>query len=590
MQQLILIHIGPVQDFIASARRSRDLWYGSWVLSELSKAAAAAVQSQAASNRLIFPASGLDLVAGSEINVANRIVALVDNPAAAAKEAKTAVNTRLKELRLDALKNLKGPLRDEQDAIAQIQELPEIFWVSSSMDSSYEAARKMAEALLAARKNTRGFKQPSWGANAPKSSLDGVRESVIPRVAYDQPDTLFWKYGARRAEQLSGVDLLKRLGNRGDESRFPSTSHMAARPLLKRLSQQPDIQKAWRNYVGKLPSEIKDVEKVPPHHSYPVFGDLDGSVLFGSRLAENLDGDALEAVQKALAAFLHETVAGEEPIPYYALLLGDGDGMGKVIDAQKTPDKHINLSQNLAAFAVQVRQIVAEYEGALVYAGGDDVLAFLPLHTALPCAKALADSFRQQLAGFVNSVGAQATFSAGIAISHHLEPLSDALQLARNSERLAKAVPGKDALAVAMDKRGGITRAISGKWETLYPQLLRYIYYQRESVDAFPAGAAYELRDAVLEMGGEAHLEKAPELQQVVIQEARRILLRKRAQQGQQPLPQSVIDSIEAVIVDQDSPISELAEALVIARLFARAEDQAGLPVTAPAGIKELTA
>jgi CRISPR-associated endoribonuclease Cas6 len=40
---LLSISIGPVQDFIASARRSRDLWFGSWLLSQLSKAAALAI-------------------------------------------------------------------------------------------------------------------------------------------------------------------------------------------------------------------------------------------------------------------------------------------------------------------------------------------------------------------------------------------------------------------------------------------------------------------------------------------------------------------------------------------------------------------
>ena len=40
MRHLLGIHIGPVQEFIAAARRSRDLWFGSWLLSELSKAAA----------------------------------------------------------------------------------------------------------------------------------------------------------------------------------------------------------------------------------------------------------------------------------------------------------------------------------------------------------------------------------------------------------------------------------------------------------------------------------------------------------------------------------------------------------------------
>ncbi|HNJ44386.1 MAG TPA: type III-B CRISPR-associated protein Cas10/Cmr2, partial [Acidobacteriota bacterium] len=40
MKHVFVVSIGPVQDFIASARRSRDLWFGSWMLSELAKAAA----------------------------------------------------------------------------------------------------------------------------------------------------------------------------------------------------------------------------------------------------------------------------------------------------------------------------------------------------------------------------------------------------------------------------------------------------------------------------------------------------------------------------------------------------------------------
>jgi len=40
MKYLLICSIGPVQDFIATARRSRDLWYGSWMLSELAKSAA----------------------------------------------------------------------------------------------------------------------------------------------------------------------------------------------------------------------------------------------------------------------------------------------------------------------------------------------------------------------------------------------------------------------------------------------------------------------------------------------------------------------------------------------------------------------
>ena len=39
MTHLLLISIGPVQDFIASARKAQDLWFGS-LLSDLSAAVA----------------------------------------------------------------------------------------------------------------------------------------------------------------------------------------------------------------------------------------------------------------------------------------------------------------------------------------------------------------------------------------------------------------------------------------------------------------------------------------------------------------------------------------------------------------------
>ena len=43
MTTVLILSFGPVQDFIAAARRSRDLWSGSWLLSEVCKAAALAL-------------------------------------------------------------------------------------------------------------------------------------------------------------------------------------------------------------------------------------------------------------------------------------------------------------------------------------------------------------------------------------------------------------------------------------------------------------------------------------------------------------------------------------------------------------------
>ena len=58
------------------------------------------------------------------------------------------------------------------------------FWVAYPLDGSYAEARKKAEALMAARKVTREFGASTWGAPVDKSSLDGLRESVIPPRVY----------------------------------------------------------------------------------------------------------------------------------------------------------------------------------------------------------------------------------------------------------------------------------------------------------------------------------------------------------------------------------------------------------------------
>ena len=81
MKYYFICSIGPVQDFIANARRSRDLWYGSWILSELSKAVAREINEQSR-NSLVFPAPApgdeISLLPGSSLNSPNKIAAVID--------------------------------------------------------------------------------------------------------------------------------------------------------------------------------------------------------------------------------------------------------------------------------------------------------------------------------------------------------------------------------------------------------------------------------------------------------------------------------------------------------------------------------
>ena len=68
-EHLLIVSIGPVQDFIAAARKCQDLWFGSFLLSELARAWPRLHDQQAT---LIFPGSKLNT---DDLSVANKVVA-----------------------------------------------------------------------------------------------------------------------------------------------------------------------------------------------------------------------------------------------------------------------------------------------------------------------------------------------------------------------------------------------------------------------------------------------------------------------------------------------------------------------------------
>ena len=156
MDNLFLMSIGPVQEFIASARRSRDLWFSSWLLSELSKTAARTLRDEFPGTRLIFPnPPQAELLANdSAWNVANNIVALIQqSPQEVGEKIEKALHQRLMELWQRAFQRIEKPTETLLDVVmadAQIADLLECQWTAVPVQGSYLQVRRQALALLAA--------------------------------------------------------------------------------------------------------------------------------------------------------------------------------------------------------------------------------------------------------------------------------------------------------------------------------------------------------------------------------------------------------------------------------------------------------
>lgn len=603
---LMLVTIGPIQEFIATARRSRDLWFGSWLLSELCKAATLTIVT-GDGNRLIFPYPPdmqNDLQPGSDFNVANKIFAEIhQHPPDLAHNVKEAIQQRLTTIRDDAYAKIKTDKYLHWDtACTQIADLPEYYWVALPCDpqdaAQYGEIRQHLDMLMAARKNTRDFQAVPWSNRlVPKSSLDGQRESVIDEDAYPSRDDsttqreakitrLYNTYKAGPAERLSGVDLLKRHGNRAGEQRFFSTSHVAALPLLARMertNQANGKRLQAQTDVCAYISALKDAgmpddafSQVP--HKHPVFERHDGHLLFEERIdeylrdAEKKQGQTAQRdeARRALSKFLRATVDGKRPLPYYALLLADGDHMGKTIDAQTTIEKHQDLSKQLAAFAKAVKGIVEKtHAGSLIYAGGDDVLALVPLHTVLACAQTLAETFADQMKGFLIIDGDKKypTLSVGVAIAHHIDPMSDALTLARQAEKEAKKT--RNALAITLSKRSGADRTIAGRWDAQIAERLQY-FIDLHRREALPDSVAYDLHDMAVRL--DQHVPIG-----AVRAEAQRIVQRKRTPQDQTRLDPTILDAFSRHFdrATDTRAIRDLAHEIIIARILADAHNLA---------------
>ena len=403
---LMLINIGPVQDFIATARRSRDLWFGSWLLSELSKTAAGKIVELFKRESLIFPAISdpSDLNENLPFNAANKILAIVsEKPQNVGEEIKAAINERFKQIYNDTFDNEIGGQFDRSSAENQLSDLIEFYWTAVEFDGSdeqYSEARKKVEYLAAARKNTRRFKPVTWGANVPKSSLDGKRESVTYKSSRGmKTQELYKTLKIRDKEQLCGVGLLKRNGivkdkNGTRQDLFASTSHIAAKPFLKNLTDKAAF-KDFKDSLLNLGLDSSEFYSIPGEQKHDIFGLADGHLLYEERMRDYFDdNDKIKSAKEILRRFLKQAFEEKTPSPYYALLLADGDNMGKAIDERRTPGEHRKISEALSEFAKSVKKIVNEnHQGSLFYAGGDDVLALVPLHTVLDCAEELNKVF-----------------------------------------------------------------------------------------------------------------------------------------------------------------------------------------------------
>lgn len=611
---LYVLSIGPVQGFIAAARRTRDLWMGSLILSEISKAAAKKIVDL--DGTLIFPA----LDKGSEklepalrsgrnqpdpatlleaFNVANIIRAKLPDTIKDLSKFDADVKEAARQEWLKYADSARKIVEANDDGAIdttiwdeQVKDVIEFYsaWVplNENDPEAYREAQKRLMRLLTARKSTRNFIPAGehWGVE--KSSLDGARERVLkkPEQKRHLSRELTLRLRLKNSEQLCAVGLTKRLG--GPKVPFPSVSRVALDPWIQEIMQSGEEYRAVLSVIKRKCKENQTFASGTGNQLYQDFP-FDGHVLYPERLdilkqdIESLttdfpgdsvfknDKDTIEECIEPCAKKLWKQFG--EPNPYLAVMVADGDRMGKVISHIDSCPEHREFSKKLAEFAKETRKTIeAENHGVLVFAGGEDILAFLPVDTCIDAARKLHDKFGELLKDILDEEGHPPTLSVGIAIGHFLDPLEDLLEYGRDAESDAKK-PDRNGLAVHWHTRGGGDPIkVREQWrdtDGLDKRLNDWVGMYR--ADKFPDGAAYDLRQLAEDYRS---WEKEEISEELLLGDIGRLLKRKRTEGGVKALDEEDIETVKRGVKTFDN-LTLRAEELVLARKIAAASGKA---------------
>jgi CRISPR-associated protein Cmr2 len=581
--------IAPVQSFIEAARSLRDLWSGSLILSWLSFRALLPIVEEVGPTGLIFPylrgnplldrwlhgQPGLatkiglpDSQACARPSLPNRFLALVPASGASGlarrceEAARTAWRIPAEAVRrrldrdlsefpgwdalwrrqIDDFWDVRGtvlPLREISDA-----EIASLYGAVDFAAAWPDAgrARDLAESIPPAERP--GYRQDSAGRW--QALVDLAARGLEARRAIRHVPRNPTPADGPVAQKCALLGTVERMGPPdSDENRRFSEKLSAARIGGGRVRPREYFSAIALTKRFALPVCLADEIGVDRHHSFPDTAtvaarpwlersaldwreDHNGQWLYWRQR----DQDPDEAVPEPLWGAIRKARGDHGwPSAYLAVLVMDGDHMGRWLRGEKSPKLeevlhpkmrdyfaangaaatlratrrpvgpalHAAISEALTNFATRIAlPIVEQSQGELIYAGGDDLLALLPTRTALACAASLNEAFtapegyrppsdnpaRQLLV-----MGARATVSAGIAVVHHKEDLRVALGLARQAEHAAKR-EGRDRLHLFTARRSGERAGETLFWDECAAMT--------EAVEKFATGASdrwlYKLR------------------------------------------------------------------------------------------------
>jgi len=485
-----IITVGPVQTLIAQARRTQDLWVGSQLLQRLIGTGVEAAQEAGA--EIVTPDPTASAQGGSIPNrflfrcgVDTSAETIIDR----AREAVfTAWRTYAENTHIYFTNPRPNGLEMAINGEIWKRQIDPQYWLEFySAVTTVEDNAHFGEGVftplmqqIGASKLVRVMPQHPDGEPGYKCSVTGEHE-----VLHNEPSgeiylsdlRTYWGIVRERqrnsallseGERLSAFSIVKRFGHEANQElhieRFPSTSSIASATTRHQFIQNwQAVRPAVSSYLTALET-LYNRYKTNPYFAQPEILPayqgvlstnwrqddvlmrllkLDGDFLYLDHLqprplAEHIGGvqhrdidrRLIENARVALKG-LYQAAGITEPSSYYAVMAMDGDRMREAAEKFETAEEYRDFSGGLTQFARN--KMLPEVEkafGRVVYAGGDDLLALLPLSSVFTAVEAIRQAFPK--------AANHHSISTGVAIVHRTHPLQAAVRAAKRAEHEAK--------------------------------------------------------------------------------------------------------------------------------------------------------
>lgn len=497
MKHLFLFTIGPVQSFIAQARKTMDLKAGSDILSKLTRTGILTTVDKF-SAELIFPYWPKE---GTPESMPNKFLAEVNlEPDQAELMGNTVegdVRKAFRKMAEKALMNMK-PRNAEQafqeKFFEQIESHLEVYWAFEKLenDQDYRRAYQQIEQNLGVVKNIRAFSQLPPDEDGRKCSVSGERDALVFSSINNYVPAFVVSHKRQKLSELENrlQNLPIAITNSSDvilaqgeglcavvatkrfytEKKFSSTADIALLDFFHAIEANRGQEKL-ENLKWWDKNRISDGQIFYPENHREKY-------LVKQGYPPNLAGqvDKIKKAYKDLMVFARSKGIST-PSSYYALLTFDGDRMGATWAGDEEyikPEADLKefqkaLSKQLYHFAQKAKGTLDNGRGQTIYAGGDDFSGFVNLHYLFEVMSELRTLYQEEVQDKLKEYLAEGTilsFSAGVCIAHYKNPLGEVVRFAHKAQDYAKSEQGvnRNAFAFYLMKRSGEIQQAATRW------------------------------------------------------------------------------------------------------------------------------